>query len=161
MAGWRCDVKVFEGIEELRTAVGTHVGHSAWKRISAEDVAAFATLTGDRQWIHVDAARAAEGPFGTTIAHGFLTLSHVPLIMNEVMEVRGAGMLINYGSDRVRFMTPVPTGSRIRGGVEFTSLTSTERGHRLSARVTIEVEGGEKPACVADTVTLLVEQPRS
>lgn len=149
-------MKTFHGIDELRAALGTHLGHSKWKRISAEDVDAFATLTGDRQWIHVDAERAAAGPFGTTIAHGFLTVSHVPLFMNDVLDIRGVGMLVNYGSDRVRFLSPVPTGSRLRGGVELTSLTRTAGGHRLGARVTIDIEGADKPACVADTITLIV-----
>ncbi|HEY9411170.1 MAG TPA: MaoC family dehydratase [Jiangellaceae bacterium] len=149
-------MRTFHGIDELRAALGTHLGHSEWKRVSAEDVDAFATLTGDRQWIHVDAERAAAGPFGTRIAHGFLTVSHVPLFMNDVLDIRGVGMLVNYGSDRVRFLSPVPTGSRLRGGVELTSLTHMASGHRLGARVTIEIEGAHKPACVADTITLIV-----
>jgi len=155
-AGWRCDVKVFNGTEDVRAAIGTHLGYSNWKVVSAEDVEAFATLTGDQQWIHVDRERAAAGPFGTTIVHGFLTVSHVPLFMNEVFDIAGVAMLVNYGSDRVRFVSPVPTGSRLRGGVELTSLAHTSRGHQLGARVTIEIEGADKPACVADTVTLIM-----
>lgn len=149
-------MRTFNGINELRCAVGRHLGHSAWRTISQNDVDTFAEVTGDHQWIHVDSDRAAQGPFGRTIVHGYFTLSHVPLVMNEVFEISGVTMLVNYGCDRVRFLTPVPTGSRLRGSVEFTRLEETSRGHQLNAKVTLEIEGGTKPACIAETITLVV-----
>ena len=120
-------MRVFEDVEDLRSAVGTHIGSSGWRTISQPVVDAFAEVTGDQQWIHVDPRRAAAGAFGHTIVHGHLTLALAPLFMGEVLEVRGVDMLINYGSDRVRFLTPVPTGSRLRGGVEITGLDQGSR----------------------------------
>ena len=149
--------RVFEGIAGIEAAIGEHVGYSSWMEITQERVDAFADATGDHQWIHVDPVRAAEGPYGATIAHGYLTLSLVPLLGAEVMEIRGFGMIINYGLDKVRFPAAVPVGSRIRAGVELTALQRTSSGVQLNSLVTVEIDGADRPALVAETVRLMVE----
>lgn len=149
--------RVFEGIAGIEAAIGEHVGYSSWMEITQERVDAFADATGDHQWIHVDPVRAAEGPYGATIAHGYLTLSLVPLLGAEVMEIRGFGMMINYGLDKVRFPAAVPVGSRIRAGVELTSLQRKTSGVQLNSLVTVEIDGADRPALVAETVRLMVE----
>ena len=150
-------MRVFEGLDQVEAAIGEHVGHSDWMEITQERIDAFADATGDHQWIHVDPERAAQGPYGATIAHGYLTLSLIPVLGNQVMEINGFRMMINYGSDKVRFPAPVPVGSRIRAGVELTSLETKTSGVQLTSRVTVEIEGGDRPAVVADTVRLMVE----
>lgn len=150
-------MRVFEGLDQVEAAIGEHVGHSEWMEITQERIDAFAEATGDHQWIHVDPVRAAEGPYGATIAHGYLTLSLLPVLGAEVMEIRGFTMMINYGLDKVRFPAPVPVGSRIRAGIELTSLTRKSAGIQLGSLVTVEVEGGGRPAVVAETVRLMVE----
>ena len=149
--------RVFEGIAGIEAAIGEHVGYSSWMEITQERVDAFADATGDHQWIHVDPVRAAEGPYGATIAHGYLTLSLVPLLGAEVMEIRGFGMIINYGLDKVRFPAAVPVGSRIRAGVELTSLQRKTSGVQLNSLVTVEIDGADRPALVAETIRLMVE----
>ena len=149
--------RVFEGIAGIEAAIGEHVGYSSWMEITQERVDAFADATGDHQWIHVDPVRAAEGPYGATIAHGYLTLSLVPLLGAEVMEIRGFGMMINYGLDKVRFPAAVPVGSRIRAGIELTSLQRKTSGVQLNSLVTVEIDGSDRPALVAETVRLMVE----
>jgi acyl dehydratase len=119
-------------------------------------VDAFAEVGGDHQWIHVDVERAAAGPFGRTIAHGYLTLSLIPHLVSDVYELRGGRMRLNYGLDRVRFPHPAPVGTRIRAVVEFDELTDTPAGRRLATAVTVEGEGLPKPVCVARTLTLIV-----
>lgn len=150
-------MKVFEGLESIEAAIGQHVGFSDWMEITQERINTFADATGDHQWIHVDPERAAQGPFGATIAHGYLTLSLVPVLGNEVMEIRGFRMMINYGTDKVRFPSPVRVGSRVRAGVELTSLERKSSGVQLTSRVTVEIEGGDRPAVVADTIRMMVE----
>ncbi|WP_314034498.1 MaoC family dehydratase [Dietzia sp. CH92] len=150
-------MRVFEGLDEVSAAIGEHVGHSDWMEITQERVDAFADATGDHQWIHVDPARAAEGPYGTTIAHGYLTLSLLPVLGNQVMDIRGFSMMINYGLGKVRFPAPVPVGSRIRAGVELTSLDLKPSGAQLTSLVTVEIEGGDRPAVVAEAIRLMVE----
>lgn len=150
-------MKVFEGLEQLEAELGRHVGYSDWMEITQERIDAFAEATGDHQWIHVDPARAAEGPYGRTIAHGYLTLSLLPVLGAEVMEIRGFAMMINYGVDKVRFPAPVPVGSRIRAGIELTSLERKSSGVQLNSLVTVEVEGSDRPAVVAETVRMMVE----
>jgi acyl dehydratase len=147
---------VFNGLAELEQAVGTHLGYSDWHEVTQEQVQLFADATGDHQWIHVDRERAAAGPFGGTIAHGYLTLSLVPVLGSGVYRVDGLAMGINYGSDKVRFPSAVPVGSRVRAGVEVLSLKPATTGAQLATRVTIEVEGSDKPACVAETLAILV-----
>lgn len=149
--------RVFEGVAEIEAAIGEHVGYSSWMEVTQERVDAFADATGDHQWIHVDPVRAAEGPYGATIAHGYLTLSLVPLLGAEVMEIRGFGMMINYGLDKVRFPAAVPVGSRIRAGIELTSLHRKASGVQLNSLVTVEIDGSDRPALVAETVRLMVE----
>ena len=149
-------MKTFHGLDEFEKAVGTHLGHSDWHTVTQEQVDLFAEATGDHQWIHVDPERAKDGPFGGTIAHGYLTLSLVPKLVWEVYKVEGLSMGVNYGSNRVRFPSPVPVGSRIRAGVELVSLERGPNGAQATVRVTIEREGGDKPACVAETVSVLV-----
>ncbi|WP_327119610.1 MaoC family dehydratase [Nocardia sp. NBC_01730] len=149
-------MKVFNGIAELEQAIGTHLGHSDWYPVTQQQVDLFAEATGDRQWIHVDPERAARGPFGTTIAHGYLTLSLLPLLVSQVYRVDGLKMGINYGCNKVRFPSPVPVGSRVRAGVELVELKHTSAGAQVTARVTIERDGGDKPACVAEALSVLV-----
>jgi acyl dehydratase len=149
-------VKIFHGIKDYEQAVGTHLGHSDWHTVTQEQIDLFAEATGDHQWIHVDPQRAAAGPFGTTIAHGYLTLSLVPRLVWQVYTVEGLRMGLNYGSNKVRFPAPVPVGSRVRAGIELISLTPTALGLQSVTRVTIEVDGSEKPGCVAETVAVLV-----
>ena len=149
-------MRVFQGIEELQKAVGDHLGHSDWQTITQEQINLFAEATGDHQWIHVDLEKAAQGPFGTTIAHGYLTLSLVPRLVSEIYRVEGLAMGVNYGANKVRFPSPVPVGSRVRAGVEILSLVPGGLGVQCAARVTVEREGAEKPACVAEVVSVLV-----
>lgn len=144
------------GIASLEAAVGTELGPTEWFTMDQSRIDGFADATEDHQWIHVAPERAAAGPFGTTVAHGFLTLSLIPYFSGQLRQASGARMGINYGLDRVRFPAPVPAGSRIRAR---STLVSCDRigddGVQLVNRVTIEVEGSAKPACVADTVSRL------
>ncbi|MEV0247731.1 MaoC family dehydratase [Nocardia sp. NPDC050712] len=150
-------MKIFDGTAELEQAVGTHLGYSDWHTITQEQVNLFAEATGDHQWIHVDPVRAADGPYGTTIAHGYLTLSLLPMLVSEVYRVDGLKMAINYGSDKVRFPAAVPVGSRVRAGIELVALDRKSSGVQVSTRVTIEIEGAAKPACVAEPLAVLVD----
>lgn len=149
-------MKVFHGVDELRDAVGTHLGYSDWYDIDQRQVDLFAESTGDHQWIHVDPERAAAGPFGTTIAHGYLTVSLLPVLTWQVSRTEGLKMEINYGSNKVRFPSPVPVPSRVRAGVELLSVEEFGDGFMVTSRVTIEREGGDKPACVAESLGYLV-----
>lgn len=149
-------MRVFHGIEELQAAAGTQLGYSPWHEVTQEQINLFADATGDHQWIHVDPERAAAGPFGTTIAHGYLTLSLVPLFSAEVYSVEGFRMAVNYGTNKVRFPTPVPVGSRLRGGVTLDSVEPSALGFTVAATVTVEIEGADKPACVAQTLAVVV-----
>jgi len=143
-------MRVLNGVDEVRAAVGSHLGYSDYRVVTQEDVNAFAALTGDHQWIHVDTERAAEGPFGTTIAHGLLTLSMGPGLVEDIYRIDGMKMAVNYGYDRIRFPSPVPVGSKIRIGVELAAVDDTATGIQTTIRFTWEVEGAAKPACVAD-----------
>ncbi|WP_335991116.1 MaoC family dehydratase [Glycomyces sp. MUSA5-2] len=129
---------------------------SEWLRIDQDRVDAFADATGDHQWIHTDPARAAAGPFGAPIAHGYLTLSLLPHLLSGLVAIDGLAMSVNYGLDRLRFLQPVPVGARVRAVVELASAEATARGVRAGYAVTVEIEGAEKPALVADTITLYV-----
>jgi acyl dehydratase len=150
-------MRTFNGLDELEQAVGQHLGHSDWHTVTQQQVDLFADATGDHQWIHVDPERAKDGPFGTTIAHGYLTLSLVPKLVWEIYAVEGLKMGVNYGSNKVRFPSPVPVGSRIRAGAELVSLDRGPNGAQATVRVTVEREGGDKPVCVAETVSVLVD----
>jgi acyl dehydratase len=144
---------VFRSVDELAAAVGRKLGPSDWITIEQSRVDAFADATGDHQWIHVDVERARTGPFGGTIAHGYLTLSLCSLFLPQLMRVEMSGMGINYGLDRVRFTAPVLVGSRIRAVGEIVSVTPVTGGVQVVVRVTVEIEGGARPACVADTIS--------
>jgi acyl dehydratase len=146
-------MRVFTTYDELSDAVGEELGPTDWLEVTQERVDAFADATGDHQWIHVDPARAGAGPFGTTIAHGYLTLSLVNYFLPEVVEVKGMAMGVNYGLDRVRFPAPVPVGARLRGGVEVLAVDDVAGGVQAAMRVTVEIEGGDRPACVADVLS--------
>jgi acyl dehydratase len=144
-------VPSIDGIESLRAAVGQELGSGEWLTVSQDRINAFAETTGDHQWIHVDPARAAaETPFGTAIAHGFLTLSLISSLLKDVVHVKGVRMSINYGLNRVRFMSPVPAGSRIRAVVSLGALTEVDGGVQATWNVTVEREGGQKPCLVAE-----------
>jgi acyl dehydratase len=149
-------MKVFHDIDELRAGVGTHLGHSNWHTVTQQQIDTFAEATGDHQWIHVDADKAATGPFGSTIAHGYMTLSLVPMLVAQVYDVQGFSMGLNYGANRVRFPSPLPVGSRVRAAAELVSLEPGRIGHQLAVKVTIEREHSDKPVCVVETLVILV-----
>ena len=136
----------------MRKAIGEQLGYSEWHTVTQEQISAFADATGDHQWIHVDPVAAAKGPFGTTIAHGYLTLSLIPMLASQVSRVEGVRMGVNYGLNKVRFPAPVPVGSRVRAGVRLKSVDDIDGGAQIVNEVTIEREGGDKPSCVAETV---------
>ncbi len=138
-------------IDDLKP--GLEFGPSEWQEIRQERIDAFADATGDHQWIHVDPERAAAGPFGSTIAHGFLTVSMVPQAAFELMHVEDASAAINYGLNKVRFPAPVPVGSRIRTSFKVAGVDEVSGGVQVTTIATIEREGGEKPVCVAETVS--------
>lgn len=144
---------VFASLDELRKAAGTSLGYTDWMEVDQARIDTFADATGDHQWIHVDPERAAAGPFGTTIAHGYLTLSLLPALTAGMVRVEGARMGVNYGLNRVRFPAPVPSGSRVRALVEVVEVTEIDGGAQVVATVTVEREGGDKPVCVAETVS--------
>ncbi|WP_031088026.1 MaoC family dehydratase [Streptomyces sp. NRRL WC-3549] len=145
--------RIFTSAQELREAVGEELGHSDWLEIEQQRIDRFAEATGDHQWIHVDPERAAAGPFGTTIAHGYLTLSLLPALVPQVLRVEGAKMGINYGTDKVRFPSPVPVGSRLRATAVLKNVEEAGGGVQVTALVTVEREGGDKPVCVAESVS--------
>ncbi len=142
----------FATLESLRDKVGQQLATSDWITVDQERINLFAQATGDHQWIHVDPVRAAAGPFGTTIAHGFLTLSLVPEIAQSAMAIDDVRMSVNYGLNRVRFMGPVPAGSRLRGHLKLAAFEPIEGGAQLVTEITIEREGVPKPVCIAEAV---------
>lgn len=143
----------FDSVDDLRAAIGTHVGYGEWLEIDQARIDTFAEATGDHQWIHVDPERAARGPFGTTIAHGYLTLSLLPMLVGGIGGLANRRMSVNYGLNKVRFPAPVPVGSRVRAGVEVLAVDEVPGGVQITARVTVERDGGDKPVCVAETVS--------
>ncbi|MEU3751211.1 MaoC family dehydratase [Streptomyces olivoreticuli] len=145
--------RIFSSPDELRTAVGEELGPSDWLEVDQKRIDLFAAATGDHQWIHVDPERAAKGPFGTTIAHGYLTLSLLPSLVPLLMRISPVRMGINYGLNRVRFPAPVPVGSRLRARAVITGVSEVEGGVQLTTAVTVEREGGDKPVCVAESVS--------
>jgi len=144
---------IFGSADELAASAGRELGATEWLTVEQSRIDAFAEVTGDRQWIHVDVEQARHGPFGATIAHGYLVLSLVSVFLPQLLEVRDATMGINYGCDRVRFPSAVRAGSRIRGRGEIVSAEAVTGGVQVKIRVTIEVEGSDKPGCVADTLS--------
>ncbi|WOK37413.1 MaoC family dehydratase [Sphingomonas sp. C3-2] len=146
-------VRVFATPGELLGAVGETFGPTEWVAIEQDRIDQFAQATDDHQWIHVDPAKAKDGPFGGTIAHGYLTMSLVNRFLPEMIDVQGISMGVNVGVDRLRFMNPVRSGSRIRGVGELVKAEEMKGGIQSVVRVTIEIEGVEKPACVVDTIS--------
>ena len=142
-------------MSDLRELVGTELGPTSWIEITQDRIDAFAAATSDPQWIHVDAERAAEGPFGTTIAHGYLTLSLCAPMLAEVLP-RDNAMSLNYGANRVRFPAPVPSGSRIRARFRVLEVSETPLGRRGTLEATVECEGVDKPVCVAEIIVLTI-----
>jgi acyl dehydratase len=146
-------VRVFNGADELKAAVGEQLGTSDWVTVEQKQIDTFAEATGDHQWIHVDAEKAKEGPFGGTIAHGYLTLSLLPVFSAQVYKVENVKMGINYGLNKVRFTSPVPVNSRLRGSFELLEVSEVKDALQVVNKVTVEIEGSERPACVAEWVT--------
>ena len=145
---------VFDSPAELKDSIGKQLDVSEWLEIDQGRIDQFAEATGDHQWIHVDPKRAAQGPFAGTIAHGYLTLSLVNHFLPSIVEVRGISMGVNYGADRLRFPAPVPVGSRVRGSAELVEASDTvDGGVQAKIRVTVEIEGSERPGCVVDTIS--------
>ncbi len=145
-------------MSDLAARVGEVLGHSSWRTVTQAEVDTFARLTGDEQWIHIDAERAAAGPFGGTIVYGYLTLSLSTLFLDEVLTVDGAGLVLNYGSNRVRYPSPVPVGSNVRAEVTLASVEPVPGGLQTTFRLLFEVEGQAKPGCVADIVYRYYEE---
>ena len=139
-------------MESLRTAAGADLGVGTWIDVGQDRIDAFAEATEDRQWIHIDPQRAANGPYGTTIAHGYLTLSLLPPMMADLIAITDASARINYGLNKVRFPSPVPAGSRIRARATIVSVDEVTGGLQIVVRATIEREGGDKPACIAEYI---------
>ena len=146
-------MRSFDKLADLEALVGQHVADSDWIMIDQARIDQFAEATGDHQWIHVDPVRAAAGPFGTTVAHGFLTLSLLPEMGANAMEFRDVRMGVNYGLNRVRFTAPVPVGSRVRGRFKLNTYETIEGGAQITFDVTMEREGSDKPVCVAESVS--------
>lgn len=149
-------MRTFTTFDELTAAVGEDLGTSDWLEIDQDRVDAFADATGDHQWIHVDVERAKTGPFGGTIAHGYLTLSMVPYFGSQIFSLETPGARLNYGVNKVRFPNPVKVGSRVRCTASFGEVTDIPTGKQVVIRYVVEIEGEEKPACVAETVVLLL-----
>ena len=147
-------IRTFQHVDQLHDAVGSHLGHSEWILVDQPRVDRFADATDDHQWIHVDPVKAAQGPFGATVAHGYLTLSLIPSLTDGLVEVGGTGLVVNYGLDKVRFLQPVTAGSRIRASSTVTSAEPTAQGVRATFTITVEIEGATKPALIAETVVL-------
>ncbi len=145
-------MRSFDHITDLQALVGETIGVSEWITVTQERIQLFADATGDHQWIHLDAERAAKGPFGTTIAHGFLTLSLLPEMGASAFKVLDTRMGVNYGLGKVRFPAPVPSGSRLRGHFKLTGFEPLEGGAQITCEVTMEREGSDKPVCVAQSI---------
>jgi len=145
--------KVYASPRDLIGQEGSQLGVTDWLLIDQDRVNGFAEVTGDHQWIHVDVERAKDGPFGGTIAHGYLTMSLVNLFLPDLIEVQGFSHAVNVGADRLRFLSPVKVGSRIRGTGEIVSAEEIKGAIQSVVRVTVEIEGSDKPACVVDTIS--------
>jgi acyl dehydratase len=145
--------KTFEHLTDLQSLVGEPLGSSDWITVEQARIDRFAEATGDHQWIHIDPARAAQGPFGSTIAHGFLTLSLLPAFFETAFDVADSHMGVNYGLNRVRFTAPVPVGSRLRAHFRLLSYEAIAGGAQLTVEASIERDGSPKPVCVAESLT--------
>jgi acyl dehydratase len=149
-------MRTFTSTAEVEAATGEHLGESEWRTVTQEQIDLFADATDDHQWIHVDPQRAIAGPFGATIAHGYLTLSLVSAFSREIFVIEGVRMSINYGLDRVRFLTPVRVGAKVRSSADLLAANRTEGGLRITVRHTVEIDGDTKPAMVAESIALIV-----
>jgi acyl dehydratase len=148
-----CDMRVFQTLQEVADLVGQELAVSDWIEITQERINLFAQATGDHQWIHVDPQRANQGPFGSTIAHGFLTLSLMPSFFDSAMKVQATRMAVNYGVNKVRFTSPVPVGSKLRARISLKSADPIDpQGFQMTYAVVVEREGADKPVCVAETI---------
>lgn len=145
-------MKVFEDLNEFSAALGTQLGPTEWLEITQDRVALFADATDDHQWIHVDPERAANGPFGATIAHGLLTLSLLPRFSAQLYRVDGVALAVNYGYNKVRFITPVKVGAKIRARGEVTAINQLDGAVQATMTITVEIEDSEKPAAVAESI---------
>ena len=143
----------FAKLQDLQSLVGQEIGVSEWISVDQKRIDQFAEATGDHQWIHVDPVKAAQGPFGTTIAHGFLTLSLVPELFATAFDIGDVRMGVNYGLNKVRFTAPVPSGSRVRGHFVLHGYHAIDGGAQLAVEVKVELEGASKPACVAESLS--------
>jgi acyl dehydratase len=150
-------MRTITGLAELKAAEGEHLGTSDWHEVTQDAVNAFADVTGDHQWIHVDEARAKETPFGGTIAHGYFTLSLAPMLTDQVFELQGFAFALNYGLNKVRFPAPLPVGSKVRMHAKLKELADVPGGAQMTVEVTFEREGGDKPVCVAETLARVYE----
>ncbi|MEV4467576.1 MaoC family dehydratase [Micromonospora echinofusca] len=154
-------MRTFDSLDELAAAVGQTLGPGPWQRIDQGRVDLFADATDDHQWIHLDPERAATGPYGGTIAHGYLTLSLLPALAGRLYRVRGVRMGVNYGLNRVRFPAPVRVGTAVRAVATIAEVSPVAGGVQLVSAVTVECDAGGKPVCVAETVSRLYGQPPS
>lgn len=144
--------RTINGADELKTLVGEHLGYSPYVNVTQEQVNQFAEATGDHQWIHVDVERAKSGPFGAPIAHGYLTLSMGPMLYPQVVQITGFSMGVNYGANKIRFMSPVKVGSNLRLGVKLLEVSDIPGGIQSTMEFTFECEGADKPSCVAEII---------
>lgn len=149
-------MRVFESFDEFAAHKGEHLGYGEWHVVDQDRINRFADATGDHQWIHIDAERAKDGPFGATIAHGYLTLSMIPALGKDIFRLDGPKMMVNYGTEKVRFPNPVRVDSRVRVGAELLDIRDVAQGKQIVVRYTVEVEGQTKPACVAESIALVV-----
>ena len=151
-------MRQFADVQELKTMVGQVLGESDWVTVSQEMIDRFAEATGDYQWIHVDRERAKASPFGNTIAHGFLTLSLIPRLLDRVYQVGKVAARLNYGCNKVRFTQPVPSGSRIKAQIRLAGVEDTPKGVRITSEATVVLEGSDRPACIADLVAVVIPE---
>ena len=147
-------MRTFTSIEDAKAAVGEEVGTSDWHEVTQDKINAFADATGDHQWIHVNEEMAKQGPFGTTIAHGYYTLSLAPMLMAQVMQVEGVRMGVNYGLNKLRFINPVKVGSKVRLRGKLVGVEPKSGGNAVTVQMTFDIDGKEKPAAVAEAVYL-------
>ncbi len=148
-------MKVVKGLEELKALVGQEIGVSDWLLIDQARINAFAEATGDHQWIHINPEMAAKSPFGTTIAHGFLTLSLLPMLMDQIWKLEGVRMGVNYGTNKVRFTNPVPVNSKVRLRAVLEKVENIPGGAQIINKSTFEIEGKDKPACIVEGLSLI------
>ena len=147
---------IVDGVDAFHELVGTELGHSEWQTVTQDRVNLFADATDDHQWIHVDPERAKQGPFGVAIAHGYLTLSLAPVLLNKIIRVDNTKFGVNYGCNKVRFTSPVPAGAKVRARTKLLAADPIDGGGvRLTNQVTVEIEGQERPACVAETMSIV------